>query len=98
MHSEVEKTLIELLDMEQVFDPQSRRRAASLIESLCRERDEASQRVWDAIEARIEATPTDGIAADGKWNVHVKWQQVGFVDGMRSARLAARSALAEQPQ
>lgn len=61
------------------------------------ELDATQQRIWDVIEERIEAFPTDGIAADGQRNVHVKWQQRGYVDGLRSARLAAINAL-PQPQ
>lgn len=62
------------------------------------ELDATQKRIWDVIEERIDAAPVDGIAADGQWNVHVKWQQRGYVDGLRSARLAAINAVAALPQ
>jgi hypothetical protein len=50
--------------------------------------------IFDRIEERIDAEPRDGISAEGFYSEHVHAAQQAFVQGLRSARLAAINALA----
>lgn len=54
--------------------------------------------IWDAIEALIDATPADGIAADGEKSEAVLFAQRAYVCGLRSARLAAIRAAKSNPK
>lgn len=50
--------------------------------------------IADRITERIDSAPSDGINAEGRYNLSVAHQQAAFIDGMRSARLIVLSALA----
>lgn len=49
--------------------------------------------VFEVIEVRIDATPTDGVGANGAYSEIIAEQQRSYVNGMRAARLAAIKAL-----
>ena len=51
------------------------------------------RKIWDAIDRRIDDTPTDGIAADGSHSHVVQAMQQGIINGLRIARLAAINSL-----
>ena len=48
--------------------------------------------IWDAVEVHIDATPADGINAEGEYSPAVMMYQKKYVDGLRAARLAAINA------
>lgn len=54
---------------------------------------EQQRKVWDAIEARIDGQPVDGIGAEGTYSESVAAIQRSIRDGMRAARLAAICAM-----
>lgn len=56
--------------------------------------NDAQPKVWDRLIESIDAEPCDGIDAEGVFNKVVQREQCKFIDGMRSARLAAIYALA----
>jgi hypothetical protein len=51
------------------------------------------RKVWDVIEARIDAAPKDGVNAEGDYNDSIYWSQQGYINGLRAGRLAAIKAL-----
>jgi len=51
------------------------------------------RKVWDVIEASIEAQTVDGIGAEGTFSEIVAEHQRSLVSGMRAARLAALSVI-----
>lgn len=57
---------------------------------LCKTDDQRA--IWDAIEARIDAQPVDGMNAQGFSEIIAEHQRA-IIFGMRSARLAAIRAL-----
>jgi hypothetical protein len=59
--------------------------------------DPRAQAIWDAVEARIDAAPIDGISAEGQYSETVFNGQRLYVDGLRAGRLAAIAALSSLP-
>jgi hypothetical protein len=57
------------------------------------EADVLTKAIWDAVEAYIDDTPTDGINAGGEFSPAVYLYQRKYIDGMRAARVAAMSAV-----
>lgn len=66
---------------------------SELREALSLETEECAQVVWDIVGQNIDATPNDGINAEGDFNLTVLNYQQAFTDGLRSARLAAFNAI-----
>jgi hypothetical protein len=60
--------------------------------------DPRAQAIWDAVEARIDAAPIDGISAEGQYSETVFNGQRLYVDGLRAGRLAAINALSSIPE
>ena len=58
---------------------------------LCKTEDQ--RKIFDRIGDRIEREPRDGIGASGVFSEIVEAQQRGYIQGLRSGRLAAIRAI-----
>ena len=52
-----------------------------------------SKAIWDRIEDRIDAAPSDGVNWEGDYSSHLRDSQRSYIEGMRSGRLAALAAV-----
>jgi hypothetical protein len=50
-------------------------------------------RIWQAVERRIEVAPIDGMSAEGEFSDRVADVQRAYVAGLRAGRLAAISSV-----